>query len=134
MFSYSNVTSLSINWMAAGSRLPRSSQGFFLLSSTFQTHFVQLVKPSQVFVRPTGMQALPSPVNSTIIIKKIVNLYIAYCNYNKFTLCFVVCAIWSCECCAIMTSLSVNIISQSDQDTLFQNWDALIEQYLEFTV
>jgi len=30
-------------------------------------HFVQLTKPSQVFVRPTGIQALPSPVNSTII-------------------------------------------------------------------
>jgi len=53
--------------MAAGSRLPRSSQGFFLLSSTFQTHFGQLIKPSQVFVRPTGEQALPSAVNSTII-------------------------------------------------------------------
>jgi len=50
--------------MAAGSRLPRSSQSFFLLSS----HFVQLTKPSQVFVRPTGIQALPSPVNSTIIV------------------------------------------------------------------
>jgi len=39
----------------------------FLHSITFQTHFVQLTKPSQVFVRPTGIQALPSPVNSTII-------------------------------------------------------------------
>jgi len=34
-----------------------AAQGFFLLSSTFQTHFVQLTKPSQVFVRvrPTGI-------------------------------------------------------------------------------
>jgi len=55
--------------MAAGLRQPRSSQGFFLLSSTFQTHFVQLIKLSQVFVRPTGIQTLPSPVNS-IIVKK----------------------------------------------------------------
>jgi len=39
----------------------------FLLSSTFQTHLVQSIKPSQFFVRPTGIQALPSPVNSTII-------------------------------------------------------------------
>jgi len=54
--------------MTAGLRLPRSSQGFFLLSSTFQTHFVQLSKPSQVLVRPTGIQALPSPVNSIIIV------------------------------------------------------------------
>jgi len=38
-----------------------------VFSSTFQTNFVQLTKPSQVFVRPTGIQALPSPVNSTII-------------------------------------------------------------------
>ena len=28
----------SVNRMAAGSRLPRSSHGFFLLSATFQTH------------------------------------------------------------------------------------------------
>jgi len=35
--------------------------------SSFQTHFVQLTKPSQVLVRPTGIQALPSPVNSIII-------------------------------------------------------------------
>jgi len=34
----------------------------------FQTHLVQLIKPSQVFVRPTGIQALPSPLNSIIII------------------------------------------------------------------
>jgi len=33
-----------------------------------KTHFVQLTTPSQVFVGPTGIQALPSPVNSTIII------------------------------------------------------------------
>jgi len=39
---------------------------FVQLITTFQTHFVQLTKPSQVFVRPTGIQALPSPVNSTI--------------------------------------------------------------------
>ena len=26
----------NVNWMAAGSRLPRSSHGFFLLSPTFQ--------------------------------------------------------------------------------------------------
>jgi len=58
---------LSVNRMAAGSRVPRSSQGVFLLSSTFQTHFFQLTKSSQVFARPTGIQALPSPVNSTII-------------------------------------------------------------------
>jgi len=45
--------------MAAGSR---SSHGYFVLSSTFQTHFVQLVKPSLVFVKSTGIQALPSPV------------------------------------------------------------------------
>ena len=32
---------LSVNQMAAGSRLPRSSHGFFLLSPTF--HFVQLI-------------------------------------------------------------------------------------------
>jgi len=38
-----------------------------VFSSTFQTHFVQLIEPSQVFVRPTGIQTLPSPVNSTII-------------------------------------------------------------------
>ena len=32
---------LSVNWMAAGSRLPRSSHGFFLLSPTaFQTHLL----------------------------------------------------------------------------------------------
>jgi len=30
-------------------------------STPFQTHFVQLTKPSQVFVGPTGIQALPSP-------------------------------------------------------------------------
>jgi len=30
-------------------------------------NFVQLTKPSQVFLRPTGIQALPLPVNSTII-------------------------------------------------------------------
>jgi len=41
-----------------------SEKLLFLLSSSFQTHFVQLTKPSQVFVRPTGIQALPSPVNS----------------------------------------------------------------------
>ena len=28
----------SVNRMAAGLRLPRSSHGFFLLSATFQTH------------------------------------------------------------------------------------------------
>jgi len=42
--------------MAAGSRLPRSSHGIFLLSSTFQTYFVKF------FVRPPGIQALPLPV------------------------------------------------------------------------
>jgi len=40
---------------------------FFLLSFTFQTHFVQITKPSLVLVRPTGIQALPSPVNSIIM-------------------------------------------------------------------
>ena len=30
----------SVNRMAAGSRLPRSSHGFFLLSPTFQTHLM----------------------------------------------------------------------------------------------
>jgi len=50
--------------MATGSRLPK---GFFFLSSTFQTHFVLLIKPSQAFVRPTGIQALPSSVYSIII-------------------------------------------------------------------
>jgi len=42
--------------MAAGS-IPVKD---FFFSSTFQTHFVQLIKPSQVFVRPTGIQALSS--------------------------------------------------------------------------
>jgi len=51
-----------------GGWLPRYCHGFFLRSSTFQTHFVQLIKPSQVFVRPAGIQTLPSPVNSIIII------------------------------------------------------------------
>jgi len=51
--------------MAAGLRLSNSSQGFFYY--TFQTHFVQLIKPSQVSIRPTGIQALPSPVNFIII-------------------------------------------------------------------
>jgi len=37
------------------------------LKSSNRTHFVQLTKPSQVLVRPTGIQAVPSPVNSTII-------------------------------------------------------------------
>jgi len=36
-----------------------------IISSTFQT---QLTKPSQVFVRPTGIQTVPSLVSSTIII------------------------------------------------------------------
>jgi len=49
--------------MAAGLRL-RSSHGF---SSTFQTHFIQLIKPFLVFIRPANIQALSSPVNSTII-------------------------------------------------------------------
>ena len=34
---------LSINRMAAGLRLPRSSHGFFLLSPTFQTHLIAKV-------------------------------------------------------------------------------------------
>jgi len=38
----------SVNQTAAGSRLPRSSQSFFLTS---QTHFVQLIKPSQVLYK-----------------------------------------------------------------------------------
>ena len=33
----------NINQMVAGSRLPRSSHGIFLLSSTFQTYFVKLI-------------------------------------------------------------------------------------------
>jgi len=51
--------------MAAGLRLPRSSQGFFFYFSK------TLIKPSQVFVRPTVMQALPLPINSIIIMTKI---------------------------------------------------------------
>jgi len=39
------------------------SEGFFSsFFSTFQTHFVQLIKLSEVFIRPIGIQALPSPV------------------------------------------------------------------------
>jgi len=57
---------------------------FFLLSSTFQTHFAQLTKPSQVFVRPTGIQALPSPVNSTII--KHSNVIIELRNVSRITI------------------------------------------------
>jgi len=34
------------------------------------TLYLGILKPSQVFVRPTDIQALPSPVNFTIIIRK----------------------------------------------------------------
>jgi len=47
----------SANRMAAGSR-------FFF--SFFSNTFVQLTKPTQAFVRPTGIQALPSPIYSII--------------------------------------------------------------------
>jgi len=45
----------------------QACEWIFLISSTFQTNFVQLIKPSWVFARLTGIQALPSPVNSIII-------------------------------------------------------------------
>jgi len=52
--AYSNGDE-SINQMAAGSRLPRSSHEFFFsfMQYTFQTHFVQLIKPAYIFARPT---------------------------------------------------------------------------------
>jgi len=40
---------------------------------TIGTH-IQLIKPSQVFIRPTGIQAVPSPVNSIIMTYKIFKL------------------------------------------------------------
>jgi len=67
LFKLNSSDDFSITIFFQLTHVPRSSQGFFLLSSTFQIHFVQLIKPSQAFVRPTGIQALPSPVNSTII-------------------------------------------------------------------
>ena len=49
---------LSVNWMTAGLRLPRYSQGFFLLSATIQTYLIlkQAVGPSvlQTFGTCTG--------------------------------------------------------------------------------
>jgi len=61
---------LSINRMVSGLRLPRSSHGF--ISFTFQT---QLIKPSQVFIRRTGIQTLPPPVNF-IIIKRLFTKFV----------------------------------------------------------
>jgi len=36
----------------------------FLTTRALKSNFVQLIKLSQVFIRPTGIQALPKPVNS----------------------------------------------------------------------
>jgi len=78
-----------------------AAQGFFLLSSTFQTHIVQLIKPSQVYVRPTGIQALPSPVNSTIIKKNIHLVPLGVLRDNKslskVLFQFILCSYFGCE-------------------------------------
>ena len=52
---------LSVNQMAAGSRLPRSSHGFFLLSATFQTHLYV----ANVFVANVSEQAVGPGVLQT---------------------------------------------------------------------
>jgi len=51
-------------------------------SYTFQTHFVQLNKPSQIFIRPSGMQALPSRVNSIIMKKPHISQQHLYLQHN----------------------------------------------------
>jgi len=55
---------------------------FFFQSSTFQTHFVQLIKSSKVLVRPTDIQALPSPHNYIDLTTAEKN-YLLFPNINK---------------------------------------------------
>jgi len=53
----------SINLMVVGSRLPSSIGGFFFFLNTLCSD----LSLSYFFVRPSGKQALPLPVNSVII-------------------------------------------------------------------
>ena len=46
----------SVKRMAAGSRLPRSSHRFFLLSPTFQTHLRYIAKVFEQAVGPGALQ------------------------------------------------------------------------------
>ena len=61
----------SVNWMAAGSRLSRSSHGFFLLCTTFQTYLIYTFNQTRC---PTDFQHLycKALINKQISIQLIV--------------------------------------------------------------